>query len=146
MKRREGIGGVTIAVVGLVLALSVGIAATAHGGVFDEKLVESSPDPARAVAPEPGTTLAPGGREDARAQTAGTRKTGTATRTTTTVSVQTVASGSAASATEQSTTCIVKTRIGTSAPADPGAHPQPRAEIGRRLVVHGGHARPEGGA
>ncbi len=34
MKRREAIGGVTIAVIGFVLALSVGIAATAKGGVF----------------------------------------------------------------------------------------------------------------
>ena len=36
MKRREAIGGVTIAVVGIVVALSVGIAATAKGGVFNE--------------------------------------------------------------------------------------------------------------
>jgi hypothetical protein len=36
VKRREAIGGVTIAVIGIVLALSVGIAATAKGGVFSQ--------------------------------------------------------------------------------------------------------------
>jgi hypothetical protein len=141
VKRREGIGGVTIAVVGLVLALSVGIAATAHGGVFDEALTESSPEPARAVAPEPGTAVTAAGREDAPAQTAGVRKTGTSTRTTTTVSVQTVAPDSAGSATGRSGTCIVKARIVTSAPAASDAHAQPRAAVGRPRIAHGGHAR-----
>jgi hypothetical protein len=138
VKRREGIGGVTIAVVGLVLALSVGIAATAHGGVFDEGVTDSSPEPASAVAPEPAAAAE--GREDAPAQTANLRKTGTSTRTTTTVSVQTVASDSAASATGQSETCIVKARIVTSAPAAADAHSQAGLEAARDLVASGGRA------
>lgn len=63
MKRREAIGGVTVAVVGIVLALSVGIAATAEGGVFsqgpDGQALAGAPGAAEAVptaSAKPATT------------------------------------------------------------------------------------------
>jgi hypothetical protein len=56
------------------------------------------------------------------------------------VSMQTVASDSAASATGHGGTCIVKTRVVTSAPAAPDAHSQTLVESGRDLVAHGGRA------
>jgi hypothetical protein len=139
LKRREGIGGVTIAVVGLVLALSVGIAATAHGGVFNEGLTESSQDLAlAATAPEPGAAVAPEEWGEALVPAAGVRP--DASSRTTTVSVQTAVSHAAASPTGKSGTCIVKTRIVTSAPAAPAASPQPQIDGARQLATRGGHA------
>jgi hypothetical protein len=137
LKRREGIGGVTIAVVGLVLALSVGIAATAHGGVFNEGLTDSSQDLAlAATAPEPAAAVAPEEWGEALVPAAGVRR-DASSRTTTTVSVRTAVSGSAASATGHGGTCIVKTRIVTSAPVTSAAHPQPQVDVA--------HVAPRGG-
>jgi hypothetical protein len=57
MKRREAIGGVTIAVIGIVLALSVGIAATAKGGVFSQGPAQPLlPGAVGTSAAEPGAT------------------------------------------------------------------------------------------
>lgn len=140
MKRREGIGGVTIAVFGLVLAFSVGIAATAHGGVFNEGLIGATPDPAPAAVPDPGTTLAHGAWQASPARAVGVRATGTSARTTTRVTVQTVVSGSAASASGPGGTCIVKTSIVTSAPVAQSAEVQPQLDVGRHLSARGGQA------
>jgi hypothetical protein len=94
MRRREAIGGVTVAVVGIVLALSVGIAATAKGGVFG---------------PGPTGQALPGAA-------------GTATKlkqTTTRVLVEAVVSQSAVS--KQQGLCTVDAHIVAAAPRAPQA-------------------------
>jgi hypothetical protein len=139
VRRREGIGGVTIAVVGLVLALSVGIGATAQGGVFDEGLTGSPSEPLPAAVPEPGTAPADEMWDAISAKPAGVGQAGASTRTTVTVTVQTVVSSSAASANAPSGTCVVETRIVTSAPAT--ADSQPRVDVRRHLSTRGGPAR-----
>jgi hypothetical protein len=135
MKRREGIGGVTIAVVGLVLALSVGIAATAQGRISDET------DLTPAGAPEPGVDPTRGATKASTAPLAHVPEAGVAKAKTTTVSVETVVSESATSASGPSGNCIVKTRIVTSTPVAPRALVQPRSEIGY-VKSRGGRVRP----
>jgi hypothetical protein len=112
VKRREAIGGVTIAVVGVVLALSVGIAATAKGGVFSQ-----GPD-GQALAGAPGAAKAV--------------PTASAKPATTRVLVKAVVSQTAAS---RRGLCTLDTHIVTTTPAGTGGT---RVSVVRSL---GGHVR-----
>jgi hypothetical protein len=89
VKRREGIGGVTIAVVGLVLALSVGIGATAHGRAFGN---------------DKSTT------GDAKRTTITTKK----GPRTTTIWMETVVSQPVSSSSQSQGKCVANTRIVTT--------------------------------
>jgi hypothetical protein len=135
MKRREGVGGVTIAVVGLVLALSVGIAATAQGRISDES------DLTPVGVPEPGMDPTRGATKASTAPLAQVPEAGVAKAQTATVSVETVVSESAASTSGPSGNCIVKTRIVTAASVAPPALVLPRSEIGRYVKSRGGRVR-----
>lgn len=135
MRRREGVGGVTIAVVGLVLALSVGIAATAQGRISDET------DLTPVGVPEPGVDPTRGATKASTAPLVHVPEAGVANAKTTTVLVETVVSESAASTSGPSGNCIVRTRIVTTAPVAPRALVQLRSEIGRYVRSHGGRAR-----
>jgi hypothetical protein len=142
MKRREGIGGVTIAVVGLVLALSVGIAATAEGGIS----AEAANEPTHAVVPEAGSTATLGAPRAGTAPPAGVWIPVAAKATTTTISVQTVVSQSAASPSTSGGTCVVESRVVTSTALAPRARVPSRSEIRRHVGSRGGHAGQGGNA
>jgi hypothetical protein len=115
VKRREAIGGVTIAVVGIVLALSVGIAATAKGGVFSQ-----GPN-GQALAGAPGAATAV--------------RTASAKPATTRVLVKAVVSQTAAA---HRGLCTVDTHIVTTMPAGAG---RTRVSVVRSL---GGRVRRHG--
>ena len=110
MKRREAIGGVTIAVIGIVLALSVGIAATAKGGAFSQAT-------ARPLVP------AAGGPSPAAAGTAKVK------RTTTKVLVEAVVSQSAVS--KRGGLCTVDAHIVATTPGKHAGAPVARSHGGR---------------
>jgi hypothetical protein len=135
VKRREGIGGVTIAVVGLVLALSVGIAATAKGGVSkDAATAPPVGAPDRSANPTSGASVA------GTTSPAGVVQAGVAKGTMTNVLVETVVSQSGASPPGPGGSCIVKTRIVTNTPTAPRAQVRPGSEIRRPVTSRGGRA------
>jgi hypothetical protein len=123
VKRREGIGGVTIAVLGLVIALSVGIGATAQGGAFGNE------KPAAATS---GTSAT------AKAQPTIT-KTRSSQRTTTRIWLETVISQSATSS-QRRGSCIADTRIVeiTAAPIAPRTQAQRLRKI-KQGAIRGEH-------
>ncbi|MDX6627968.1 MAG: hypothetical protein QOH00_214 [Gaiellales bacterium] len=133
MKRREGIGGVTIAVVGIVLALSVGIAATAEGGIS----AEAANQPTHAVVRNADSTATLGA---STAPPDGVWIPVAAKGTTTRISVQTVVSQSAGSPSTSGGTCVVESRIVTSTDLAPRAQVRSRSEIRRHVGSRGGHA------
>jgi hypothetical protein len=117
VKRREGIGGVTIAVVGLVLALSVGIAATAKGRAFGNNT------------------------PSAKAGTGAVQRTMTTTtngKRTTTIWLKTVVSQPATSS-QRRGKCIADTPLVATTPVAQKTLAQRLREIYHRGAGRGGH-------